>query len=159
MGTRYNPNAQKDELFTLSQSLTANPPAGQPMIVLDGQTFLITDIAAKLADIGAKFQAAEDAGQQYKTALADRTAIEPMAKALCQKVKRALKGTLGPKNQALGKYGIRPAKEPRQLTVQEETVRVAKAKATRVARHTMGKRQKEHVKGEVPPPVRPAKEL
>jgi hypothetical protein len=39
--------------------------------------------------------------------------------------------------------------------VEEEALKVAKAKATRAARHTMGKRQKEAIKGQVPPKPAP----
>jgi hypothetical protein len=52
-------------------------------------------------------------------------------------------------------YGLTPDREHRPLTVEEEALKVAKAKATRAARHTMGKRQKEAIKGQVPPKPAP----
>jgi len=60
---------------------------------------------------------------------------------------------------ALETVGVTPDKTPAPLTPDQEVAKVAKAKATRAARHTMGKNQKKAIKGQVPaaptPPVKP----
>jgi hypothetical protein len=48
--------------------------------------------------------------------------------------------------EVLAEFGLTPAK-PRVLTTDEMAAKVAKTKATREARHTMGKRQKARVHG------------
>ena len=53
---------------------------------------------------------------------------------------------------ALETVGVTPNKTPAPLTPEQEVAKVAKAKATRAARHTMGKNQKAAIKGQVPPP-------
>ena len=50
----------------------------------------------------------------------------------------------------LADFGLAPPKPRTPPTVSEKTARVAKARATRAARHTMGKKQKAAIKGVVP---------
>jgi hypothetical protein len=55
----------------------------------------------------------------------------------------------------LAEFGVTPRKTPPK-PVATKAVAVAKLKATRTARHTMGKRQKQLVKGVLPAPGSPA---
>jgi hypothetical protein len=54
------------------------------------------------------------------------------------------------------KYGITPDHEPTPLTVEQKAAKVAKAKATRAARHTLGPKQKKAITGATPqtPPAK-----
>ncbi|MGO8995158.1 MAG: hypothetical protein ACLQVI_17725 [Polyangiaceae bacterium] len=54
-------------------------------------------------------------------------------------------------------FGFPPPKKP-ELTVDAKALAVARTKATRAARHTMGKRQKEQIRGTLAetPPATPA---
>jgi hypothetical protein len=56
----------------------------------------------------------------------------------------------------LADFGLQPRKAPTPLTVEQKAAAAAKAKATRAARHTMGKQQKKAVKGTTPPVVSPS---
>jgi hypothetical protein len=64
-------------------------------------------------------------------------------------VKIAVKGKLGRTNPDLPKVGFK-AEHPRaKLTTEQKAVQAAKARATRAARHTLGSRQRESIRGEV----------
>lgn len=61
-----------------------------------------------------------------------------------------LRGHHGKASRQLLEFGIAPAK-PRQVSVATQLVAVEKANATRIARGTMGKRQREKIHGVLPP--------
>ena len=50
----------------------------------------------------------------------------------------------------LSDFGILPRKPRKALSGPEQVAKADKARATRLARHTMGKKQKRSIKGEVP---------
>jgi hypothetical protein len=64
-------------------------------------------------------------------------------------VRQTLLMTLDPAQVPLSDFGIAPRKTAGTLKAEELVIRVEKARATRAARHTLGKRQKAKVKGEV----------
>jgi hypothetical protein len=53
----------------------------------------------------------------------------------------------------LADFGLKPNKARTPLTVEQRTMAVARTKATRAARHTMGTKQKKAVKGTVTTPA------
>ena len=58
----------------------------------------------------------------------------------------------------LADFGLSPRKAPRALTGEEMVLKAAKARATREARHTLGKRARQAIKGttsDVGPPILP----
>ena len=69
-------------------------------------------------------------------------------------VLEAVRGTLlitvDPSQVPLSEFGIAARKPRAALTTQAQGDRIAKCKATRVARHTMGKKEKAKIKGTVP---------
>lgn len=151
MSQKSNPSTVKADLEGLIKGLTKGPPGGHSELVVGGQNLVIADLVTELQGHAAKYDAVDETEKQYKKALADRDAIEDKAVTRCQQVRAAIKGALGATNPALADYEIAPHKPRRALTTDEEAAKVAKAKATRAARHTMGKRQKEAIKGQVPP--------
>jgi hypothetical protein len=140
----------KTSLRALAAGLAAAPPGGQPTLFFDGKTVSTADLQAKLDTHADTYQAVEDAYVVYQKAIAARDAIAPQAKELRDHARTAVKAALGKKNPELLKYGITPDKDVRPLTTAEEAAKVAKAKATRAARHTMGKKQKLAITGEGP---------
>jgi hypothetical protein len=145
-----SPTALKTSLRALAAGLAASPPGGHPTVVLEGKPLLSADLQAQLSTYADIYQAADDAYVVYQKAIAARDDIAPQAKELRDHTRAAVKAALGRKNPELAKYGITPDKDTRPLTTAEETAKVAKAKATRAARHTMGKKQKLAITGEGP---------
>ncbi len=148
MSTISTPGSLLKTFHDLAAGLASTPPGGQPSIVIEGESLPITTLIAELQGYATAYQAVEDAEQAYKKALAAREAIAHGAQGRRDAIRASIKGALGRMNPDLEAYGISPDKEQRALTVEEEVVKVAKAKATRAARHTMGKRQRAAIKGQ-----------
>jgi hypothetical protein len=157
MSQQNNPGTLKQEFLDLIEGLTTSPPGGQTSLVVGGTSATVSDLIVELNGYAAAYKAVDDADDAHKTALAVRSAIKPQAVTRRKQIRAAIKGVLGRANPALSKFGMTPDKPRQPLTVEEESLKVAKAKATRAARHTMGKKQKEAIKGEVPPPPAPPK--
>jgi len=60
-----------------------------------------------------------------------------------------VKVTFGNQPDALADFGLAPPKARAPMTAEQKAVAAAKRKATRVARGTLGKKQKKAVKGAV----------
>ena len=144
-----NPGSVLKSFNDLAAGLISAPPGGQPSIVIEGQSIAVTSLIAELQGYASAYQAVEDAEQAYKKALTTREAIAVGAQRRREAIRASIKGALGRMNPNLESYGISPDKEHRALTVEEEVAKVAKAKATRAARHTMGKKQRQAIKGQV----------
>ena len=149
MSTNVTPGSLLKNFNDLAAGLASNPPGGQPSIVIEGQSVSVSTLVTELQGYAMVYQAVEDAEQVYKKAIAARDAVAPGAQGRRDALRASIKGTLGRTNPDLETYGISPDKEQRALTAEEEVAKVAKAKATRAARHTMGKRQRQAIKGQL----------
>ena len=153
----YTPGPMAEQLKGLITGLTDSPPQEVTSLLVNGKKYKMPELLAALTAFADKYEATDEAFATFRTALAARAEIEEDAVHLVQGVRTVLKGMYGKKSVVLETYGITPDKEPVPLTPQQEVVKVAKAKATRIARHTMGKKQKAKIKGELPPtPPTPA---
>jgi hypothetical protein len=65
---------------------------------------------------------------------------------LYTKLRDAMIAYFGKRSPMLTQFGIKPRQPRRQLTPEQKVVRAQKARLTRAARHTTGKRQKAAVK-------------
>lgn len=155
MPHKDNPGFIKQELLDLSHGLSTSPPGGGDSLIVGGKSVLVTGLVTELNGYAAAYKAVEDAEEKYRVALSDRAAIETQALARRKLIRTAVKGALGNDNETLGRFGITTDKPYEPLSVPKLTVKVAKAKATRIARHTMGKKQKLAIHGELPPPPAP----
>jgi hypothetical protein len=139
--------------LTSDQKLLAGLQANAsslPSFVLAGQT--VTP-----AEGMAVFQARVDSGVAtvtargiYQSAVqANRKQIADTAE-FASRYKTALQLALDNAPDKLAQYGMTPKKKAGPRTVLTKVVAQAKSASTRKARNTMGKRQKEKVKGAVP---------
>jgi hypothetical protein len=131
----------------LIDGLTSTPPPGVTTVVVNGTTFTMPELLAQLGIYHAAFTKAEQAEDARALAVKEREDIAVAAAKLLAGARTLLKGMLGKQNPALTAFGIAPDKTPTPLTVEQEVAKVAKGKATRVARHTMGKKQKAKLHG------------
>ena len=92
-----------------------------------------------------------------KAALSNAVAAEATTKATTKAIVSAIKQLAlimyANQPEVLTVFGIAPRKVPTPATSAELAERAAKAKATRIARNTMGPKQKAKVKGVVPVPI------
>jgi hypothetical protein len=121
---------------------------GTTPVALAGSTFTPSEIVSKLQAI-VKLRADVEASQATtKAKLAKEATDMPALLTFMRAFVLHVKAAHGTAPDALAAYGIHP-KTPARPTVEAQTAAVAKRKATRAARHTMGSRQRAEIKGDV----------
>jgi len=118
--------------------------------------FTIAESVVKTADVVAMLEkriAAADAVPPAKAAWHDAVKAAQAARTSTETtvsgVRQALLGIFGTSTQKLAAFGLKPRKARTPPTAEKKAAAAAKAKATRAARHTMGSKQKQAVKGDV----------
>jgi hypothetical protein len=152
MSTNRTHRINLDQL--LISGLKANLPKGSSF-VLQGEKHAVSEILAILASRVEKAHAATLARASWLDAVKLEDDEYAATKGVIGALRRYLEAVYGPDATKLATFGITPHTR-RELTTPEKMDRIAKAKATREARHTMGKRQKATVKGIVADVVAPA---
>jgi hypothetical protein len=154
--TNTSPGVLNTQMQEMIDGL-ATPPAGLTSLAILGVTYAMPEVAQKLGDFHATYDAADAAEVKYNEALQTRALIAPDAEKFVSATRGALKAALGRQAPGLKQFGIEPEKAPAPATTEQKVERVAKAKATRIARHTLGKKAKSKIKGTPPasPPAGP----
>jgi hypothetical protein len=116
----------------------------------------------KLADVIGIYQASLDIlaevstkRAELETALTNRATIEAKRRATDTGLRAWVTGEFGPDSQQARDFGFLPKKTTAKTAETKHTA-VLKMKATRDARHTMGKKQKQKIKGTIVAPAAPA---
>jgi hypothetical protein len=149
MTTKKNNRTQQQ---TSDQELIAGLTKHQPTL----SSLVIGGTSFKTADLNGILQTRIDAATKAVTARAtwqaavkadieERTKTKTFVSGLRQALQVAFAGSI----EALADFGLKPRKA-RVTTPEQKAAAAAKAKATRIARHTMGPKQKAQVKGTVP---------
>lgn len=118
-------------------------------IVFGGHSYTpqsLVDTLQSLADTVAKVDAAH---AQWREALAQMDQVKAQVGPVAAGYQSFLLATYGSSPSALAAYGLTPRKPKATLTTEQRALATAKAKATRAARHTMGSKEKQGVKGNV----------
>jgi hypothetical protein len=97
-------------------------------------------------------QAAVDATAQRTAAIKADVDKQADTRSTARAFRKIVSGMFAQSPDVLATFGLAPPKVPIR-SVDEKTSAVAKAKATRSARHTMGPRQKAKIHGSVPDPA------
>jgi predicted Fe-Mo cluster-binding NifX family protein len=120
-------------------------------ITVAGTTFTPKSLVAVLNAENDASKAVDSTRAQYEEQVVTHRAAKVSAKALRSALKAYILATYGKKAvQMLGDFGMSVPKATGKRTVETKVQAVAQAKATRDARHTMGKNQKKLIKGVVP---------
>jgi hypothetical protein len=116
----------------------------------------------KLADLTAVYQASIDTRTTlipqraaYEKALADRDSAEVTRQATDKKLKAWVVNEFGADSQEAQEFGFLPTKIG-EVSAATKATAVEKSLATRAARGTKGKRQREKIKGTILAPAAPA---
>ena len=123
-----------------------NVAATIPSFVVGGATVPTKDIVTTLQARLATAKAAESARATWRTAVQADRDERAKTKALASVIKQTLLQYFAGKTDTLATFGLTPRK-PRAVKPAGKVVAAAKAKATRAARHTMGKKQKAAIVG------------
>ena len=144
----HTPAARLSQIRALNVGLATLPPTD--VIKVGGKSLTVQQYMDQLKGDEANYVAVINAQKVYKAAQQNRAANEDACQARCSDLTAAIKVLLGPESPSLVDFGITPNKPRRASTLAEKTEAAAKGKATRVARHTMGPKQKAAIHGEVP---------
>ncbi|HEY4014171.1 MAG TPA: hypothetical protein VGM06_12590 [Polyangiaceae bacterium] len=152
MGTNTPKNNRRD-LVSADQALAdglGKHASAITSIVIGGVSQTTADIVAVLQARIDSANAAQTTWATWRNAVAADRAERTKTQAYVSGVKQALLVAFTGQVDALADFGMTPRK-PRVVTPEEKVTAAAKAKATRAARHTMGKKQKAAIKGALPP--------
>jgi hypothetical protein len=135
--------------------VTNDWPAAITAPAVDGTTYTQTTLAAQILQVGGPALTAAAARAAYFDSLHACSEALPAIEAWFGKFFVALPSWVG-EGSAQETFGGKVKKPRAKLTVEQNAAKVAKMRATRAARHTMGKKQKAQIKGQVPPASTPA---
>jgi hypothetical protein len=156
--SKYQPNTteQTDMCTTRLKALSSYVDASSSeTIAVNGKAYTPSQIVAmyqECLDTRAKLDTQR---AQVRATQRARDVAEVQRRAVDRALKPWVINKFGDESQQAIDFGFPPAKKPTR-TVKEKTNAVALSKATREARHTMGKRQKEAIKGTIPASTEPA---
>jgi hypothetical protein len=124
-----------------------------PSLVFGGTsnptTAIIAVLQARIATANAALSTRATWQSAVKADLDERAKTKTYVSGLRQALQLAFAGSI----DGLADFGLKPRKQRAVRTPEEKAAAVAKAKATRAARHTMGAKQKAKVKGTAPQAV------
>jgi len=136
----------------LQRGLLTTLPAGAPL-ALHGEPFSPASAAAMLQRRIDTFKAVEAAHAAWKAALRAAEVEHAASDAQVASLEVILVAMYAPRPDVLHGFDLTPPKARRQATADELRARAAKAAATRVARGTLGPKQRAKIKGVVPAPT------
>jgi hypothetical protein len=120
-----------------------------PSLVIGGTSYATAAITAQLQSRLDASTTVQSTRATWQNAVSVDKATREKTKTFVSGLRQALQVAFAGSIDTLADFGLTPRKA-RVVTPEEKTVAVAKAKATRAARHTMGKKQKAAIKGTVP---------
>jgi hypothetical protein len=131
--------------------------ANAPSIVLDGVSYKPAEVEKILQDPIDHADATSAAKVAFHEAVAAERAVNVKADAVFLALKTRVFGDFKSSAETVGEFGL-ALPQRRKLTPEEKARAAAKNKATREARHTMGPRKRQEIKGHVPesPPNPPS---
>jgi hypothetical protein len=123
-------------------------------------TFTPAQVEASLQTLIDLRTAVDDARSVTRAKIAAEAAQAPSLRSQMAAFVAFVKATFGNSPDALADFGLTPKKTRAPLTIGQRATAAARRAATRAARHTMGPKQKQQVKGTittiVTPPAAPA---
>jgi hypothetical protein len=122
-------------------------------LLLDGVRYASADLVEILDERIALSEAVVAAKAAWQEAMRKERENAAKTERVVASLRKALHVMFGKDVESLVDFGVTPHKERRPLSAEEKVAVVAKILSTRAARHTMGKRQRLKIKGDVAPVV------
>jgi hypothetical protein len=110
-------------------------------IILDEKPYTGQALAEMCARSISAEEAVQAAYREWRNAVARRDAIRDDSAPVFQSLQRFIQATRSKSSQAVAEFGFKPIDKPVK-SAETKAAAVEKLRATRKARHTMGKRQK-----------------
>jgi hypothetical protein len=118
-------------------------------LTIDGVPTTPAQATASLQALVDLRKGVNDARATTQSKVAAERAQAPALRSFMAALVTIVKGSFGSSPDVLADFGLAPKKVRTPLTVQQKATATAKQKATRAARHTMGPKQRNEVKGDV----------
>jgi len=152
----FNPNAKiyglELQLDKAVEGIDAAWPAGVDKLPLRGQWYTKEDFKAEVTATRKPWKDVRVAKAVVRQFTQDKPANEAKAKQLLADLKATMTTQFGGESETLSQFGFKPKAKRRALTSEQQTLANAKRLLTRKARGTLGKRQREAIKYDGPPP-------
>ena len=123
-------------------------------LIINSVAHTPADIITMLQERVASLKAVEAARAVLATQVASSRLKLASTKAIVAGVQHELQTMYGNDSGMLADFGLKPRKPTGRKTVDTLVTAAEKAKATRKARHTLGKKQKAKIKGKPPQPAK-----
>jgi hypothetical protein len=123
--------------------------ANMGQLVIAGGTFTLAQASAQLQAFAKLRSDVEATRAALRVKLDAETAQGPGARAFFLAFIAFVRAAFGASADVLADFGLQPKKAPAPRTAEQKAAAAAKAKATRAARGTIGKRKRALVKGNV----------
>ncbi len=142
------PNKQKEaagvkELIAGAEKRFQNTSS----LAFGGATYTLPELTKLLTSYVGLIGGVDAAKVAYQEKLKVLREQAPTARTTIRAFKAYVRATFGNSPDALADFGLKPHKAPLSKSVETKTAAVQKSQATRVARHTMGAKQRKAIKG------------
>jgi hypothetical protein len=146
---RINNNSTIVSLTSLINGLKKNQP--KAVFLLSETKYTTAQLVTIMQSIITSLQAVTPAQGAYLRASRAAATLQTQNRAALRDLKQFLQIQSGGNTELLSQYGLKPRKQGGATTPEEKVAGANAAKATRVARHTMGKKQKKSITGATAP--------
>jgi hypothetical protein len=119
---------------------------GNKTITLEGKQYTGTALADMCARSLAADEAVDETNRAWRKAVANRDLLRTQETPVFNAFKSYVQATYGKSSQTVAEFGFKPA-EAIVKSAETKAAAVVKLRATRSARHTMGSKQRQAVKG------------
>ena len=123
--------------------------SGGEVLVVDGVSMTVDQATAEMKAVVQNRQNVVSAQAVASATLRTEDDSLPQQRVFLGAFASLVRLRFGSESEVLSDFGLPPKKKPAPRTAEQKAEAVAKAKATRAARHTMGPRQRAEVKGDV----------
>jgi hypothetical protein len=124
---------------------------------VNGQTYSTPDLITKVEQERAPYKTVRQLNAALKVARTELGTKKSDISVFVRALQTAARAHVGESSPDITRFGFKENKKHKKLTSEEAAARAEKMRATRAARHTMGKRQKKEVHGTTPTPPTPSK--
>ena len=150
MSSTKNPNTNKEaDLATELIAGTQKHFSAVPQLTFGEGTFTPAQVEAQLQALATLRSDVNAARTVMEAKLSVERAKAPALLVFLRDYASFVMGTFGKVPGTLADFGLTPRKAPKPLTAEQEAAKVAKARATRAARGTVGKKKILATKGDV----------
>ena len=147
--SRENRMQQQSSDQSLSDGLTKHL-ATLPSFTIGSASFKAADIITSLQERISTAGTVDSTRATWQTAVKANRDQRAKTNSLISGVRQTLQTMFAGSIDTLADFGLKPRKTPAAMPPEERAAAVAKARATRRARSTMGPKQKAKIKGTVP---------